>query len=317
MSDAVLLRDRHDNPKTAVVTVAGGEIHQLHDGRAGVRTGLRSLDAGDALNFTTTGKHTVTKTASQVWIQGSPIYWDHSANAATCIPPVNDRDFYLGVAGSDAASDDETGVVDLNVYPAYIYDVHQDGGDTAVILSAGTPYIYSRGGSIEARFSATAEAQKLDILSKRSFPVDSRFVLEAIVEVVTNADADVADLNVGVANATHASDADDITESCFFHFDMGADLNIDAESDDGTTEVAATDTTVDFAVGTAVYLVIDGRDHEDLKLYVNGVRVLSGSTFTLADATGPMKALFHLEKSSNDSPGVVQLDALRVRITDA
>ena len=32
---------------------------------------------------------------------------------------------------------------------------------------------------------------------------------------------------VGVANGTNASDADAIAESAFFHFDLGADLNID------------------------------------------------------------------------------------------
>ena len=94
---------------------------------------------------------------------------------------------------------------------------------------------------------------------------------------------------------------------------MGADLNIDAESDDGTTEVAATDTTVDFAVGTPVFLQIDGRNPASLKFYVNGVRVLESTTFNISAATGPLKALFHLEKSSNDSPGNVQLDVLRVR----
>ena len=34
----------------------------------------------------------------------------------------------------------------------------------------------------------------------------------------------------------------------------------------------------------------------------------------IALATGPLKALFHLEKSSNDSPGRVQVDHLAVRL---
>jgi hypothetical protein len=169
---------------------------------------------------------------------------------------------------------------------------------------------------MEAGFSATAEAQKLDWLSKRSFTIASNWILEAVIDVVTNADADVGDLNIGVANGTHASDCDSITESCFFHFDMGADLNLDAESDDGTTEVAATDTTVDWAVGTPIHLVIDGRDPTDIQMYVNGVLVLGSTTFTLTAATGPLKALFHLEKSANDSPGIVQLDMLRVRTAE-
>lgn len=300
---------------TPNAAVTAGEVIQTANGKAGyIPTDLASGAKGSVI---TEGIVTVTKTSAQVWIEGAPIWWDHSANAATCVPPLvaGDRDFFLGSAYADVASGTTEGKVILNDVPSYIIDMQRDGGDTAVVLTAGTPYIYSRGGSLEAAFSATAEAQKLDWLSKRSFALGSNWVLEAVVEIVTNADADVADLSIGVANATHASDADSITESAFFHFDLGADLNIDAESDDGTTEVAATDTTVDFAVGTPVHLVLDGRDPSNVKYYIDGVEVLSATANlgNIALATGPLKALFHLEKSSNDSPGVIQLDMLRVR----
>ncbi len=317
MVDAYLYQEGDDTVDyTAIAAVTGGQVVQLPDGRAAVvPTDLEAAELGSA---STKGIYDVAKTASQVWIDGAPLWWDHSANSATCIPPLTtgDKDFYIGTVRGDATSAATIGKVSLNTVPQYIIDMHASGGDTAVVLTAGTPYIYSRGGTLEAGFSATAEAQKLDWLSKRSFPVGSNWILEAVVEVVTNADADVGDLNIGVANATHASDADSITESCFFHFDMGADLNLDAESDDGTTEVAATDTTIDWAVGTPIHLVIDGRNEADIQMYVNGVLVLGSTVFTLAAATGPLKALFHLEKSSNDSPGVVQLDDLKVRIAN-
>lgn len=318
MADAILLRGLEDIRKTAAAAIASGELHQLADGRAGVYTGFNAAASGDATNWTTSGQFTVTKTSGVVVLDGAPLWWDHSANSCTPVPPLvaGDRDFFIGTAVGDASSASTTCVVNLNVKPDYIIDFHQDGGDTAVVLTAGTPYLTSRGGSMEAGFSATAEAQKLDWLSKRSFVLGSNWILEAVFEVVTNADADVGDLNIGVANATHASDADAITESCFVHLDMGADLNIDAESDDGTTEVAATDTTIDWAVGTPVHLCIDGRDPSDIQIYINGVLVLGSTVFTLAAATGPLKAIFHLEKSSNDSPGIVQLDMLRVRTAE-
>jgi hypothetical protein len=62
-------------------------------------------------------------------------------------------------------------------------------------------------------------------------------------------------------------------------------------------------------------LVLGGRDPSNVKFYINGAEVLSGTANlgNISAATGPLKALFHLEKSSNDSPGVVQLDMLRVR----
>ena len=313
MAEAELYQgDECPRDYTADAAITGGEVVQLRDGLAAVIP--VDVANGEKGGAQCEGIFRVEKTTGQVWLDGGEIWWDHSTNKATCVPPLaGDRDFYLGSAVGDAASAATEGYVNLNVKPAYEIDLHRSGGDTAVVLTAGTPYIYSRGGSLDAAFSATAEAQKLDWLSKRSFALGSNWILDAVVEVVANADADVADLSVGVANGTNASDADSITESAFFHFDLGADLNIDAESDDGTNETAATDTTVDFAVGTPVFLQIDGRDPASLKFYINGVRVLSSTTFNISAATGPLKALFHLEKSSNDSPGNVQLDVLRVR----
>lgn len=298
---------------TADAAISGGEVVQLRNGQAAVIP--YDVANGEKGGAQTEGVYNVTKTASQVWLDGAPIWWDHSANSATCVPPLTagDRDFFLGSAVGDVASAATEGKVNLNVQPVYEIDLQRDGGDAAVVKTSGTPYIYSIGGSLEGAFSATAEAQKVDWLSKRSFAVGSNWILEAVVEVVTNADADVADLSIGVANATHASDADSITESAFFHFDMGADLDIDVESDDGTTEVAATDSTINWAVGTPLHLVIDGRDPAGLVFYVNGVATGDAQTKVLSAASGPLKALFHLEKSSNDSPGVVQLDVLRVR----
>jgi predicted RecA/RadA family phage recombinase len=316
--EATYVRPRHETRLTLAAAIVTGEVYQLNDGRAAVFSAADGLDAGERASLKTDGTYTVVKTASQVWVKGDPIWWDRSAGSATCLEPIGagDRDFYLGVATEDAASADTTGSVNLNVEPTWIIDSTRDNGDTVVVLTAGTPNLFNRGGMMTAFFSATAEAQKLDWLSDRSFPLASNWVLEALVEIATNADADVADLSIFVANATHASDADAITESAGFHFDLGADLNIDAESDDGTTEVAATDTTVDFAVGTPVRLKLDGRDPSNVKYYIDGVEVLSGTANlgNIAVATGPLKALFHLEKSSNDSPGEVKC---RIRVRTA
>lgn len=316
MAEATRIRSASEYRLTAAAAIDAGEIYQLPNGRAAVKAGADAAASGDRVTFYDEGQYTVVKTSGEVWLDGDPIWWDRSAGSATCLEPVNagDRDFYLGTAIGDAASADTTGAVNFNVQPSWIIDSTRDNGDTTVVLTAGTPYIFNRGGMLVAGFSATAEAQKLDWLSERSFLLGSNWILEALVEVVTNADADVGDLSIGVANATHASDADSITESAFFHFDMGADLNLDAESDDGTTEVAATDTTVDWAVGTPIRLKLDGRNPSNVKFYAEGDEVLSATANlgNIAAATGPLKALFHLEKSSNDSPGEVKC-RIRVR----
>lgn len=320
MADASRVRGGSDVRKTLAAAVAAGEVHQLADGRAGVLLGQNAGASGDIRSFTTEGQFTFTKKASVVVIDGAPMYWDHSANEATPVPPMvaGDRDFFIGCAVGDAASADTTCVVNLNVQPHYVVDFLRDMGDTVVVLTAGTPSIFNRGGSMIASFSATAEAQKLDWISKRSFTLASNWIFEGVLRVITTCDADVGDLSFGVANATHASDADSITESVFFHFDLGADLNIDCESDDGTTEVAATDSTTDFAEGTPQFFCLDGRDPSNVKYYINGVEQLAATANlgNIAVATGPLKALFHLEKSSNDSPGVVDISMMRVRTAE-
>lgn len=323
MSDAHLVQEGNDIlDYTAIAAVTGGQVVQLADGRAGVIP--NDKDAGLLVSASTEGIYRVVKAASQVWINGARIWWDHSADAATCVPPLTagDKDFYLGVATEDVEAATVLGNVNLNVEPVYAYDAKRDLSDTVIVktvvgsTTVVIPDIVNRGGSIDAFFGLTAEAQKLDILSKRSFPLASNPILECVVNVVTTCDADVGDLSIGFANATHASDADAITESAFFHFDLGGSLNILAESDDGTTEVGATDTTVDFAEGTPVFLCIDGRNPSNFKYYINGAEVLA-ATADLGDiqlAIGPLKALFHLEKSANDSPGRVLIGELRVRL---
>lgn len=309
---------------TCVAAVSPGQVVQMADGRAGYRPSLDNLTAGDVDGFAVAGIGTVIKKASQVWIDGARLWWDHSANEATCIPPLvtGDKDFYLGTAVGDVAAATVTGLVNLNVKPEYIIDVHRDAFDTTIVktvvgsTTVEVPNIIARGGTLDCYFGTTAEAQKVDLLSKRSFPLASNPILEAVVNVATTCDADVGDMTIAIANGTHASDAGSITEIAAFHFDLGADLNIRARSTDGTTTVGATDTTVDFAEGTPVFLCIDGRDPSNMKFYINAVEVLA-ATADLGDiqlATGPLFALFHLEKSSNDSPGRVLLSELQVRL---
>ncbi len=317
-AEATLYRDSSPETVTWQATEAysAGQVVQVPDGRVGVIAGLQAIAAGEVAVAYVAGQFTLAKTSGVVILKGGKVFWDRSANAATPLRAAAGADFYAGVAMEDAASTATTVVVDLNVLPHYLFDFHRDPCDTTIVKTAGSPSLNMRGGDAYMAFDTTAEAQKVDILSGLSVPVDVPCILEGEFRIGTAADADVADFNIGLANATHASDADSITESVFFHNDSGADLNLDAESDDGTTEVAATDTGEDLVAGTRVFVQIDARDKSDIKLYVNGVRVLSTTTFTLAAATGPLKALAHWEKTANDSPGEVRISSLTIRAAD-
>lgn len=319
MSEAIKYQDEDDTyDYTPTAAVTGGEVVQLANGRAAVLpVDLASGAKGEAEDE---GIWTVPKTTSEVWLQGGPIWWDHSANKATCIPRLGagDRDFFLGCAYDDELAATTAAKVVFNVQPVYIIDLARDPFATIVVktvvgsTTVEVPHVEPRGGGTAMILGTTAEAQKLDLLSERSFAPGSNWIVEGEVNIVTNSDNAAGDFNIGVASATHATDADAIAESAFIHTN-GNDINIYAECDDGTNETAATDTTVDFVAGTPFSFAIDGRDLTDLHFYIDGVEVLASTTFAVTAAAGPLKLLAHLEKTSDDSPGTYVINRLRVR----
>lgn len=300
----------------ADATYSAGDVIQLRDGRAGVV----SVDcvSGDTVGVDVGGIFEVEKTTSMVILMGSKLFWDHSADKCHLLHG-NDRDFYLGMAVGGgpthlttvsagvsgptiAATSAGTKVrVALNEVPRPMLSL-ADGYHSIPVSTAGWPHIYGGGNSVGFKFDLTAEAQKLDALSIRGMAKGAEAIVNALVCINLNMDNAAGDFNVGLANASHASDADSITESLFIHID-GASLNINAESDDGTTEVAATDTTVDAVVGTPFLAQWDLSNLADIQLYIDGVNVLPATVFKLDAATGPLKLLAHMEKTADDSPG--------------
>lgn len=290
---------------------SSGDIIQVRDGRAGVVRG--DYASGDLMSVEVTEGLilTVTKTASMVVLIGSRIYWDHSANAAHLLHRA-DRDFFIGTAVEDATSAATTLKVALNKKSEYTLSYFEGGFAAVPINTAGFPFVHGTGMGVNLGFSATAEAQKVDALSHRGMAPSAIAIVDALICVNTNGDASAVDINIGLANGTHATDADSITESLFCHID-GNSTNINLESDDGTTEVNSTDTTVDFTAGTPFLVQWDLRNLSDIQVYIDGVNVLPSSVFKLNAATGPLKLLAHMEKTSDDSPGNVSVILLGAR----
>jgi len=305
----------------AAAAVDTGEVWQLPDGRAAYHDALEDAATGDRVCFRTEGIATVPKAASIVITDGQPVYWDHSANAAT-FEKVNDRDFFLGTAVGDAASADTTMEVNLNERPVYAVDIKRDGFLSVLV---GTPaagafqYPQNLGGRLVFELTATNEAQKVDAFSVDRWAVGANWIVEGVFNIMVDGSNATQDFNIGVANATHASDADSIAESVFIHVD-GNSTNLAAESDDGTTEVAATDTTKDYTEGVdvaqRVHFVMDGRNPADVQIYIDGVNVLPNSTFDVSAATGPLGLLVHLEKSAGTDVYKVGVEHLAVRLME-
>lgn len=308
MAEATLISNGDSIDWVADANYSAGAVIQLRDGRAGVIS--RDVDSGDTVGVYISGIFDVAKTTSMVVLPGSRMYWDHSANKVHLLHR-NDRDFYFGAAMEDATASATLVQVAINVMPRYTLSL--GNGFVAVpINTAGFPFVHGTGEGVNLAFSATAEAQKVDALSLHGMAPAAIAIVDALICINNGGDASALDLNVGLASGTHATDADSIAESLFVHID-GNSVNINLESDDATTEVAATDTTVDYTAGTPFLVQFDLRDLSDIQAYVDGVNVLPSSVFKLNAATGPLKLLAHMEKTSDDTPGNVSVLLLGAR----
>lgn len=307
MAEAKLYQEGEMIDWTPTAAVAAGEVLQLKDGRAAFAPTAIAAGVKGALQVC--GIVTLAKVITQTMLVSNKVFWDTSAGTANLLHG-GSSDFFVGTVVEDAAYAGTEVKVALNVKP--VYNLSLDQGYASIpVQTAGFPAIQGAGNSVNMFFTTTAEAQKLDALSLRSIATGTPGVLQALVCINTNGDAAAFDFNVGLADGTHATDADSIVSSLFLHTDGGS-LNLNVESDNAAAEVAATDTTIDAVVGTPFLVTWDLRSWSDIKCYINGLRVGDGTTgsavtLTLAGVAGPLKVLAHMEKSSDDTPGNVTI----------
>lgn len=314
--DARQIRNAGIEKQLAANTVTAYELWQTPTGRAGVLDSPNSVSSGNYFDMRTDGQWNVVKSSGFVALKGNRAFWDHSANAIN-YKKVNDRDFYAGRFAEDASSAATVCVVDLNADPPYDVDVSRDPFDTAIIGTQGlnTMGLFRRGGAHKFLLSSTSEAQKVDILSKDGFSLAANAIIEFAIEVISDGAGTAVDVSIGAANDTHATDADSITDSLFMHLDAN-NVNINFESDDGTHEVAATDSTIDYAEGTRFEVWMDMRDPADVQIYVDGSLVLGGTTFNLSSSVATWKLLAHIEKTSAADTYELDLEWLRAHFAE-
>lgn len=319
-ADAIFNHAGNEIRTTLGSALGVGEIWQQRNGRASFYDESSAASSGAKVYLREDGQVTVTKTNGVAILDGGAVYWDHSANSAT-YKPVNDRDFFLGTSVGDWASGDTQMLVNLNVQPEYLVDLSRDAFISALTGTVAVTgcNIFPRGGAHNFILNSTSEAQKLDALSVNGFAPGANWIIEGAFRVPSDGAGTVVDVNLGAASATHATDADSIAEHIFIHLDANA-TPINVQSKDGTTTVAAVDTTLDYTESTTlanrVEFWIDGRDPADIQVYVNGALVLGASTFRLDNAVGPLFLLAHVEKTSAADTYELAIDWLRVRIAE-
>lgn len=168
-------------------------------------------------------------------------------------------------------------------------------------------------GQFRIALDNTSEAQDayLYMGDQRNFNVKSHLVIEirAIVTIVPTTGVACV---LGLAG-NHNADKDTITEGAWFR--MQASGAILAESDDTTNNNDDVATGITATATDAFTLRIDFTDLSDVKFYINGARVASGTTFdmsNLTDAEGLMQPYFSLDKATGTGVGTIDIDYVRI-----
>lgn len=309
MAEATYLKDPSVVEITAPAALVNGQVLQIPDGRAGLFAGAGAGAAsGDLVSVQVLGHARVAKNIIMVILNGQEIWWDISENEATHSAILGD--FKIGVAVAAASSTAATVDVDLNVALRPVWELFRDKLTTEATDGLGTTKL-DHNAPVMAFDTATEVAQAA-LYSLETIPVARKPIFEGILNITDNGDNAALDISFGLANGSHGTDFDSVTESAIFHFN-GTDLKIYAESDDGSTEVNATDTTIVYVVGTAVFYQIDCTNLADIQMYVNGVLVLPASVFKLDAATGPLLAICHMEKTSDDTSAEMKPISMHIR----
>lgn len=285
------------------VAKTAGEVIQLADGRAGVITSdIAAAGYGGCL---TVGHFKVQKTSAVVLLEGQEVWWVKSTGKMSYA-----GDFAIGVMAADATAAATTGYVYLNIVPKPVIDLTKGQWVQGVTLGLGCLLF---GNIYKLEFDSTSEAAMAALYSDKTIPLDQGPIMEVELAIYDDG-ASVNDISIGLANGTHATDFDSVTESVLVHVDA-ADMSALVESDDGTTEVAATDSTIDFVAEAFTLVQIDARNLADVKVYINGVDAgaLAAETLVLTDATGPVFPIVHVEKTTATDLVDIRVRKMHVR----
>ncbi len=318
-AQAILKSDADSESIVAAATIASGEVIQLADGRAGVYEGLNAAASGDTINVRTKGRFTCLKTAGINLLKGGRAFWDRSANKVNYKPASGD--FFMGTVFADALAAASNVVIDLNVKPNYAIEFDGNADGDCLMAQESTGGL----GVVEATlaqpttlaFNSTSEVAQAALYpseAKNHTPIADLGIYEFDLAIY-DIGAAALDINIGIANGSHGTDFESVTEFAGFHLD-GNVLTILAQSRDGTTTVSVVTTTVDAVDDAFFELWIDARDPTDVQLYIDGVNVLAASVFKLNAATGPMYPIVHLEKTIDAATADVRVKRITARPFD-
>jgi len=182
----------------------------------------------------------------------------------------------------------------------------------------GVTSVDAANGVLSFAADAVAEVAVESLFMENSpVDVDQNPIFYAIVDIEDKGDHSAVTFDFGLSSDDHATDFGAIACFVAFHVD-GATLDLDVHSDDGTNDIAATDTLVNLVEGEWREFKIDCSDTADVKFYTRllgtnaWTRLLSTTTFDISNYTGTLTPIFMAAKTSNDSTFDMRVDYVRV-----
>jgi len=173
-------------------------------------------------------------------------------------------------------------------------------------------------GILKFSADAVAEAATATLFMENSpVDIDQNPIFICRLAVYDIGDDAAVDIDFGLASDDHATDFESIACFAAFHLD-GADLSLNCHSDDGTTDTAAVDSTVDLVDDTYYDFKIDCTDKSAVTFWYkattanNWTQLCSATTFDIDQYTGALTPIVMVEKTSNDSTFDVRLDYIKV-----
>ncbi len=154
------------------------------------------------------------------------------------------------------------------------------GGVTDDALN-GVYNLAVKSASSEAAISRIDFGDNLQLDPTKGLYFECRFTVGVAVGVLTT-----VDILIGLSSAHNAA-PDSATTNLWFK--LAADYNLLWESDDGTINDDDNDTGVNVVENAYNVVAFDATNTADIKVYVDGVAVLTGSTLSATNLSNSMK----------------------------
>lgn len=165
------------------------------------------------------------------------------------------------------------------------------------------------GGAMKLLIAATDEAEDAVIYAgdELNFDIDKLQFMRMRAKAITPGTGIAVVFGMGSA---HHLDKDTMTENAWFR--LQASLALLVETDDGTNDEDDTATGVTLVTDVYNDFMIDFRDTADVKFYVNGTQVASGTTFNMSNYSGNLQPYFSCDKASGTGTAQLIIEMLEI-----